>query len=95
MDLIRLTVLAAIIDTTSLPDVHADAVTMRTILSTIFVILGAAAVVVITLAGFTYTISHGDPKVIEQAKNAIFYAVIGLIVAVLAYAIVNFVLVNL
>ena len=59
-----------------------------------FVVMGAVAVFVITVAGFRYVLSHGDPKVIEQSKNAILYAVVGLIVCIAAYSIVNFVLGN-
>lgn len=36
--------------------------------------------------------SGGDSKKITDAKNTILYAIIGLIIAVLAFAIVNFVL---
>lgn len=56
---------------------------------------GIIAVVVIIIGGIRYVVSQGDEKSIEGAKNTILYAVVGLIVAVLAYAIVNFVLTGL
>lgn len=55
-------------------------------------ILGAVAVVVIIVGGFLYVVSGGDASSVAKAKNTIMYAVIGLIVAILAYAIVNFVI---
>ena len=42
--------------------------------------------------GLRYILSGGDNKKITDAKNTILYAIIGLIIAVLAFAIVNFVL---
>jgi hypothetical protein len=45
--------------------------------------------------GIRYTISAGDSKAVTDAKNTILYAIIGIIVALLAYAIVNFVLTSL
>jgi hypothetical protein len=46
----------------------------------------------IILGALRYVISAGDASKITQAKNTILYAVIGLVVALLAFAIVNFVL---
>lgn len=54
-------------------------------------ILGILAVIMIVIGGFRYVVSAGDEGGIKQGKNTIIYAVIGLIVAILAYAIVNFV----
>lgn len=54
--------------------------------------VGVAAVFVIIIAGFKYVTSAGDSNSINSAKNTILYAVVGLVVAVLAQAIVLFVL---
>lgn len=56
-------------------------------------ILGAIAVIMIILSGIYYTISGGDTGATTKAKNTLLYAVIGLVVALTAFAIVNFVLV--
>lgn len=66
--------------------------TVVKIINTILVILGIVAVIMIIVGGFRYVLSGGDASNVTAAKNTIMYAVIGLIVAVLAYAIVNFVL---
>lgn len=55
-------------------------------------IIGIAAVIVIIIAGIQYMLSTGDPTKVNNAKNAILYAVAGLVVAVLARFIVNFVI---
>ena len=65
---------------------------IRTIVNTLLYILGAVSVLVIVIAGIMYVVSGGDLNAVNKAKNALLYAVIGLIVAILAYAIVNFVI---
>ena len=42
--------------------------------------------------GIRYVLSGGDSGAVSSAKKTILYAVVGLIVAILAYAIVNFVI---
>lgn len=66
--------------------------TISNVVSTLIVIAGIASVIMIVIGGLRYILSQGNEKSIEGAKSTILYAVIGLIVAVLAYAIVNFVL---
>jgi hypothetical protein len=58
-------------------------------------IIGVLSVIVIVFAGIRYVTSTGDSSRVKGAKDTLTYAVIGLIVAILAYAIVNFVLTNL
>ncbi len=54
-------------------------------------IVGVIAVGVIIYGGITYIISTGDAAKLNRAKNSILYGVIGLVIAMLAYAIVYFV----
>lgn len=54
-------------------------------------IIGAVAVIMIIIGGLRYTTSNGDSGQVTSAKNTILYGVIGVVVALLAYAIVNFV----
>ena len=44
------------------------------------------------IGGIRYVTSGGDAKKVTDAKNTVLYAIIGLIISVLAYAIVNFVM---
>lgn len=57
----------------------------------VFAIMGAISVLVITIAAFQYVTSSGDPQKTAKAKDTIMYAVIGLAIAVLATAIIQFV----
>jgi hypothetical protein len=65
---------------------------ITTIVNILLFLLGAIAVVMIVIGGIRYATSNGEQSAIASAKNTILYAVIGLIVAILAYAIVNFVI---
>jgi hypothetical protein len=62
------------------------------IVNTLLFVLGMVAVVMIVVGGFRYTMSRGEASEVKTAKDIILYAIIGLIVAIMAYAIVNFVL---
>ena len=55
-------------------------------------IIGLVAVIFIIVGGVQYVTSAGDSGKAAKARNTILYSVIGLIVAILAFAIVNFVL---
>ena len=64
---------------------------IKTVINTLLFILGAIAVIMIVIGGIKYTLSNGDASSIKSAKDTILYSVIGLVVDLLAYAIVNFV----
>ena len=65
---------------------------IKNIINILLFLVGAIAVIMIIIGGLRYVISGGDQGQITGAKNTILYAIIGLVVAVLAYAIVNWVL---
>ena len=54
-------------------------------------IVGAIAVIMLIIGGIRYVVSGGDQTQVTAAKNTVLYAIIGIVVAVLAYAAVNFV----
>jgi len=58
-------------------------------------LIGAISVLMLIYGGIRYTISGGDSKNVTAAKNTILYAIVGIIVAILAFAIVNFVITSL
>ena len=62
------------------------------ITNTILFAVGIISVVMLIYGGLRYIISGGDSKKVTDAKNTIMYAIIGLIIAILSYAIVNFVI---
>lgn len=61
------------------------------ITSTILYVLGFISVIMLIVGGVKYALSAGDAKAVTDAKNTILYALIGLVIAILSYAIVNFV----
>lgn len=67
---------------------------IKKIVNILLFLIGTIAVIMIIIGGLRYVTSGGDSSGVTGAKNTILYAVIGLVVAVLAYAIVNFVLTN-
>lgn len=68
--------------------------TITVIINVALGVIGLIAVVMIILGGVQYTTSSGDAAKVKKAKDTIMYGIIGLVVALLAFAIVNFVLGN-
>lgn len=76
-------------NTTNGPTVPA---TITNVINILLFVIGAAAVIVIVVQAFRFVNSNGDTQAVSKAKNGIIFALVGLVVAVMAYAIVNFVL---
>lgn len=58
-------------------------------------LVGAVAVIMLIIGGLRYVTSNGDQNAVTGAKNTILYAIIGIVVAFLAYAGVQFVTTSL
>lgn len=88
--------LAQIIDNPGLPTPGTDA---NLISDTVIPVAGALIAIVSTifiiLGGFRYVLSAGAPDQIQQAKNTIIYACIGLLVAIVSVTVVKFVVSSL
>ena len=71
-------------------------ITVTSIISTVTNVLiffvGAISVIVLIVGGLRYVVSGGNASSVQGAKNTILYAVVGIVVAISAYAIVHFVL---
>jgi len=65
---------------------------LKNVIDLLSIIIGIAAVLIIIIQGFRFIVSGGDPSAISNARNAILYAVIGLIIAALAQLIVHYVI---
>lgn len=63
----------------------------QTITNILLFLIGAIAVIMLIIGGIRYVISGGDQAQVTSAKNTILYAIVGIIVAFLAFAAVNFV----
>ena len=57
-------------------------------------VLGAIAVLIIVIAGFQFALSQGNQEKTKKARQTILYAVVGLVVAIFASVIVNFIIDN-
>jgi len=62
------------------------------ITNTFSIIVGAASVIMIIYGGFRYITSGGESGRVGAAKNALLYAIIGLVIVAIAQLIVHFVL---
>lgn len=62
------------------------------VINLVYLWVGIIAVAVIIYGGITYIMSAGSPEKVSQAKKIIFYALIGLVITLLAFAITNFIL---
>lgn len=73
-------------------DLFGDTGVFKQVTNTILYIVGIIAVIMLIIGGIKYVISGGDAKKVTDAKNTVLYAIIGLVIAFLAFAIVNFVI---
>lgn len=69
-----------------------DTGVFKQVTNTILYIVGIIAVIMLIIGGIKYVVSGGDAKKVTDAKNTVLYAIIGLVIAFLAFAIVNFVI---
>ena len=73
-------------------DLFGDNGVFKQVTNTILYIVGIIAVIMLIIGGIRYVTSGGDSKKVTDAKNTVLYAIIGLVIAFLAFAIVNFVI---
>lgn len=66
--------------------------TVQNIINIVIGLVAVVAVVVMIIGGISFITSQGDAPKITKARNTILYGVVGLIIAVLSFAIVTFVL---
>lgn len=60
--------------------------------SSVFVLIGALAVLFMLVGAARYVTANGEPGKISQAKNTLIYAVVGIVVSALGFTIVQFVI---
>ena len=70
-----------------------DGSIFTTVVNVMLFIIGAICVIMLIWGGIRYTTSAGNAASVTAAKNTIMYAIIGLVIAFLAFALVNWVLV--
>jgi hypothetical protein len=75
----------------NLPTPAAGNAQIKAVVNVLLSVSGAVALLVITMAGFRFVTSRGNPQQVAQARDAIIYSCIGLVVIMSAFIIVNFV----
>lgn len=79
-------------DDLKLPDTDLGETERDRVLNIIFTLTGSLATIFIIVGGLRYVLAAGNSEKIQQAKNTILYAVVGLLVTIFALVIVNFVI---
>ena len=80
------------VDISGLPKTPAGPDRVTAVLTIVFGVIGALSLLFITIGGFRYILSEGDPQAAAKAKGTIIYSLVGLVVSISAVAIVTFVL---
>jgi hypothetical protein len=65
---------------------------LHTVIDIFSIIVGAVSVIMIIIGGFRYIVSGGESSNVSGAKNTIIFAIVGLVIVVLAQILVQFVL---
>lgn len=69
--------------------------TITNVTNVLLFLIGAVAVIMLVIGGFKYVTSNGNADQIKSAKNTVMYAIIGIVVAIMGFAIVRFVVTSL
>jgi hypothetical protein len=77
---------------TDLPKVEATTAQLTDLLQIFFGVIAAVAVLMIVISGLRFITGNGNPQEISKARSTIIYSLAGLVVALLAEAIVALVL---
>ena len=76
----------------NIPKADTSAAGLNNIINWVLAAAGIVAVGVIVYGAIKFLMAQGQPEKIKQAREIIAYAIIGLVVVALAFAIVNFIL---
>ena len=68
---------------------------LRNVINILLTVVGIIAVIMIIVGGIKYITSAGDSSGINSARDTILYAIVGLVVAVMSFAIVNYVILKI
>ena len=63
--------------------------------NTLILLVGAIALLFMLIGGFMLITSGGKAESVQKGKSAILYAILGLIIVILSYVIVNFIISSL
>jgi len=83
-------VAAVTVPVPNVPKVNLDAAAVGGMLTAVFTLVGGLATLFLLIGAVRYITSNGDQGQMAQAKNTILYAIIGIVVSLSAFAIVQF-----
>jgi len=63
-----------------------------TISNTLIFLVGAIAVIMVIIGALRYVLSNGDAAGFKSAKDTILYALVGVVIAIISYALVQFII---
>lgn len=66
--------------------------TVKSVINILLYAVGIVAVIMLIIGAVKYVVSGGDQQAVASAKNTIIYSIVGIVIAIMAFAIVNFVL---
>lgn len=71
---------------------NGDGSLVRKIIDMMLLGITIVSVIMLIIGGFRYVVSGGQKESVTAAKNTILYAIVGLLIALFAFAIIKFVL---
>jgi len=80
-----------VIKTVEVATLNCLPIVFQNIVSAALMFAGIVAVFMIVYAGIRYITSRGDPKAVEGARNTLTWAIIGLVVVIISFVIINFI----
>lgn len=75
-----------------IPEITLTQTNVTSVANAVFWIVGIVAVLFIIIGGISYALSAGDPGKISKAKDTVLYAIIGLVVVLVSFLVIQFVL---
>lgn len=65
---------------------------ITSVVNTMLFVIGIISVIMLIVGGIRYVVSGGNQSQVEGARNTILYAIVGLVIAFVAWGVVNFVI---
>jgi len=77
------------------PDKRTVTGTIKQVGNVLIFIVGAVSVLMVIIGGMRYALAQGDSNAVSSAKNTVLYAIIGIVLSLASYGLVNFVISNI
>lgn len=79
------------LDENKIPTLRCIPIAITNVVYGALALSGAAAIILLIISGIKFLLSNGDPLRIEQARKTATYAIIGLVIVLLSFFLVNIV----